>query len=143
MVRSWIVLVLIVVLTACSSSSTGEFSATVLIDELESSGLTLESTSCDVDKLNNAIPQCYRDSTKTSNTLYVYEFNSNKGVKKALNQLEEDIRQYNVVMPQIFELNNILILYYTNEVRTDPYKDREPRILQAVEKIISKKEAVH
>ena len=141
MKKIWILSVLAIAIVACSSSSSATYTANELIRELTALGLPLASATCNSIKLNGKFPKCFQPHD-SHNFLYVYEYRSSKGVKLALAQYEKYKEKYNIVIPQIFVLNNILVMYYTGGPRTDHYTDRNPLILEAIEKLEKRKEAV-
>lgn len=135
-----LILVLIFLISCSNQDYNGKYTLSMLTDEMKEHGIKLNVADCGPVTLNNVAPTCFK--TENNNFLYIYEFTTSGDVQKALEDFEENNRNYNIVIPQIFKLENILILYYTNENRTDPYENRDEKILYIVNELIKERETV-
>lgn len=107
----------------------------VVINFFKTEGLVLkrEDENCGDIKLRGIMPSCFKNGEK--GVLHIYELKSSKDGQKALVDFEQYREQYNMVIPQIFHVRNIVILYFTDESRTDPFKQRDQHILDIVYKV--------
>lgn len=107
----------------------------VVIKNFKTEGLELkrEDENCGEFELEGIMPSCFKNGEK--GILYIYQLKSINDGQKALVEFDQYREQYNMVIPQIFHVRNIVILYFTDESRTDPFQQRDQQILDIVYKV--------